>query len=456
MTPDEIAASVGVTVERHHGQLRFAERLARQYKGELLYVHSIGWHVWDGVRWTPDRNGTAVRAVVGTVKAAFDELADLSDAERKKLLRDISKCESASGVDGVLRLASCLEAFAVSPDMLDADPYLLNSATGTLDLRTGTVREPSPKDLITKVTRCGIGAADGGPAFRQFIVEVLPEPEVREFVQRLLGYALLGVVREHVLALFTGTGCNGKSTLLDAVMDALGDYAIAAEPELLLHRDGAHPTGQADLLGVRLAVLSETGEGRKLAAATVKRLTGGDKIRARRMRQDFFEFDPSHTLIVMTNHKPKVSGDDPALWRRLRVVPFDVVVGQPDPGLPERLALELPAILGWLVDGYHMYTESGGLAPPDAVTRRTAAYQASSDALARFLEERTQANANATTTARELFQAWAHWCTHNGETSGSEVTFAEAMSRRGFEKKRRAQGYLYPGLMLLAEVFASP
>lgn len=453
-TPEEIAASVGVPVERHRGQIRFAERLARKYKGELLYPHGIGWHVWDGARWTPDCNGTAVRAVVSTVKAAFDELADLSDAERKKLLQDISKCESASGVDGVLRLASCLEAFAVSPDMLGADPYLLNTATGTLDLRTGTVREPSPEDLITKVTRCGIGS--GGTVFRQFIVEVLPDPEVREFVKRLLGYALLGVVREHVLALFTGTGCNGKSTLLDAVIDALGDYAIAAEPELLLHRDGAHPTGQADLLGVRLAVLSETGEGRRLAAATVKRLTGGDRIRARRMRQDFFEFDPSHTLIVMTNHKPKVSGEDPALWRRLRVVPFEVVVERPDPRLPERLALELPAVLGWLVDGYRMYHESGGLTAPDAVTQRTAEYQASSDALGRFLEEQTQSNANAATPARDLFQAWTPWCSNNGKPSGSEVTFAEAMSRRGFDKKRRAQGYVYSGLMLFAEVFSSP
>lgn len=449
---DSIAASVGISVERHGGQLRFAERVASRYLGRLLYVHGIGWHAYDGTRWTPDRDGTAERAVIDTVKAAFAELSGLDDSERKKLLRDIGRCESASGVDGVLRLASCLGTFAVSPGRLDADPYLLNTTTGTWDLRTDTVAEHSPKDLITKVTGCG-GGGDG-PHFRRFLAEVLPDEDVRAFVQRLLGYALLGTVREHVLALFVGTGCNGKSTLLEAVMAALGDYAITAEPELLLHRDGAHPTGQADLLGVRLAVMSETGEGRKLAAATVKRLTGGDKIRARRMRQDFFEFDPSHTLIMMTNHRPVVPGDDPALWRRLLIVPFDVVVEHPDPGLPERLALELPAVLGWLIEGYRKYA-TGGLAAPEAVTVRTAEYRASSDALGRFLEERTQPNPNAVESARDFFSAWCAWCRDSGEEPGTEVAFAETMSRRGFEKRRRSGGRFYVGLLMLGEPDAS-
>lgn len=434
----------GLPIE-HRGEMRFAERLAQRYTGRLLHVHGLGWYVWDGRRWKPDRDGAAQRAVIDTVKAAFSELSGLADDGRRKLLRDIGRCESASGVTGVLRLASCLTAFAVSPDRLDADPYLLNTADGTLDLRTGEVREHTPTDLITKVTRCGLQHT--GTDFAEFLHEVLPDPAVRAFVQRLLGYALLGAVREHVLALFVGSGCNGKSTLLETVMAAMGDYSIAADPELLLHRDGAHPTGQADLLGVRLAVMAETGEGRKLAPATVKRLTGGDKIRARRMRQDFFEFEPSHTLVVMTNHRPVVPGDDPAMWRRLLLVPFDVVVQKPDPTLLRRLAQDLPAVLGWLVEGYKQYADVG-LAAPDAVMARTDEYRASSDALGRFLEERTHANPNDAVGARELYTAWCEWCRHNGEEIGSEMSFAEAMSRRGIGKKRRAAGVVYPGVML--------
>ena len=430
--------------ELHRSQVRIAERFTVTHGSELRYAHGLGWLGWDGTRWRGDRDGAPIRAVITTLKQAIAQ----ADTE---LAKDIRKAETAPSLHGILSIATCLHPFTVPAEDLDPDPHLLNCHNGTLDLRTGTLRPHDRADLITKVTGCGYDPDAHGPTFEKFIGEVLPDEQVRGYVQRLLGQALAGKVTEHVLPIFTGVGCNGKTTLIELVLQVFGDYGLSAESELLVeHGPGRHPTGQSDLLSMRLAITQETDEGRRLAAATVKRLTGGDKIRARKMHKDFFEFTPSHTVLMVTNHKPKVSGDDPALWRRLQVVPFDVVVADPDTALPDRLSLELPAVLSWLVKGYQEYQQKG-LAPPVAVSERTKEYLDSSDTLGRFLDERTLASTHAHVKARELFSAWSGWCQTNGEVPGSEVIFAAAMTRRGFEKAKRVGVMTYLGLMIAAE-----
>lgn len=448
--PTDPAPVPALGEERHRGQLRMAERLVHREARGLRHVHGVGWHVWDGARWARDLNGTATRRAVDTVKAAYRDLADLDREAQKELLTDIHKCESASGLEGLLRLAGSLLPLAVSVDQLDADPYLFNTASGTLDLRSGQVRPHDPADLLTKVAGCGYDPTAQSEVFEHFLAEVLPDPAMRAFVGRLFGHALVGRVIEHLLPIFTGVGQNGKSTLLTAVSAAFGDYAIAAEPDLLVDRGSVHTTGQADLLGVRLAVCSETDAGRRLAAGTVKRLTGGDKVRARRMRQDNIEFDASHSVFMVTNYKPQVPGDDPALWRRLRIVPFDVKVATPDTGLGERLALELPAVLAWIVEGHRDWHEHG-LDEPTQVLEATAKYQAASDVLGRFLDDGCLLSPHATVKARQLYSAWQAWCHTNGEDAGTEVVFANAMLDRGFTKTKRNGTMTYLGLGLAAD-----
>lgn len=430
-----------------------AYRLAHAFGDRLRFVHDVGWHAWDGCRWVEDKRGEARRIIAeGVLRPALAEAIDLDSKSRDDLISDVRRCETAAGVDGVLRLAEPLEPFAVTINQLDADPYLLNTLSGTLDLRTGTLRAHDPTDLLTKVTGAGYDPSASGEAFTAFLAEILPDAEVRDFVQRLFGVGLIGAVVEHVLPIFTGVGRNGKSTLLNVVRDALGDYAIEAEPDLLIERDRAHPTGLMDLRGVRLAVCQESDEGRKLAVGTVKRLTGGDAIRARRMRADFVQFDPSHTAVLVTNHKPQVPGDDPALWRRLRVVPFDVVVPNPDPRLPERLGLELTAVLAWLVHGHAQYGQSG-LREPAAVSAATDTYRASSDVLGRFLDEETVTGPPQAVYARagELFATWQAWCARNGEYAGRQNEFSETLEQRGFTKVNRSIGRVYIGLGLRSD-----
>ena len=213
--------------------------------------------------------------------------------------------------------------------------------TGSLDLRTGELAQHNPGLLLTKMTGAPYHPDATGPAFAKFLQRVQPDPDMRAYLARLLGHALEGRVVSHILPIFHGEGGNGKGTLINhAVLPALGDYADAADADLLTARTfDAHPTGVADLCGLRLAVLHETDAGRHLAEGTVKRLTGGDRLKARRMREDFWSFDPSHTFVMLTNHRPIVTGTDEGIWRRLRLVPWEVVIpaADRDEELPDTL-----------------------------------------------------------------------------------------------------------------------
>ena len=260
-----------------------------------------------------------------------------------------------------------------------------------------------------------------------------------------------GRVREHILPIFTGTGSNGKSTFTEAVSSALGDYAMQADPTLLMaSRSDSHPTGQAALQGRRLAICMETAQGRHLDAPTAKQLTGGDTITARYMRQDFFSFEPSHTILMITNHKPVVDGSDDALWRRLVVVPFEEVFSgdQIQPDLKEQLESEPDAILSWMIEGWIIYQKSG-LLIPDGVRAATDAYKADSDAVGRFIDERLYPTQFGKVVSSRLFAEWQKWCATNGEESSTQKAFSEELTRRGYEKTRTGSGMVWQGFTLL-------
>lgn len=437
---------------QHRGQLRMAERFVTDHADTLRHVHGIGWHQWDGYRWLPDEQRNDLKAAVETLKTALRDLDRLDEKQRDELYKDVRRTESASGLEGLLRIASALDPISTASKALDADPHLFNTPSGTVNLTNGTVSPCDRADLITKVAGGSLTEEDEDDSlFCAFIERILPDEDVRAFVQRLLGYAMLGEVREHIMPIFTGTGANGKGTLRDAVMAAFGDYAIEVDPAILMEsKHERHGTFKMRLCGARLAFCSETEKERRFAEATMKRLVGGDPIEANFMRKDPITFDPSHTLIMLTNHLPAVSGDDPAVWRRILVVPFDVVIPEDerDPTLPGRLKNAAPAVLGWVYEGWLDYQEQG-LNPPEAVRVRTKEYQARSDVLARFIEERTIATPHGHVRAREFYTAWNKWCHGSGEVPGTEKAFAESMASRGYTSQRSTGGAkIYRGLIL--------
>jgi putative DNA primase/helicase len=453
---EKIAARDAEEAERndpanaHRGQARIARILARERADEMRHVHGIGWHRWDGRRWAEDPGAVhATRAVLDVILAAKHRALDEHD---KDLGKDAERCESAAGIDGVLRIASALEPFACTADQLDAQPNLLNCANGTLDLDTGTLRPHDPNDLITRCTKASYDPQASGGRWEAFLAQVLPDDDVRAYLQRVAGVALSGAVLEHILPILTGQGRNGKGVWYTTVCAALGDYAISAEPELLMHRgDSAHPTGTMDLMGRRFAVCSENDRDRRLAEAQMKYLTGGDTIRARRMYRDFVEFKPSHTVFLVTNHLPKVSGDDPAIWARLRVIPFDVVIPEEDqdPHLPEKLRAELPAILAWAVRGWQDY-QRRGLDAPKAVLAATAEYQHEADAVARFIDDECEIGPGRSSTTEPLYMRWQNWAIREQIPPLSKKLFGSALDRHGYTARKGTGGIRYrQGIQLI-------
>ena len=324
--------------------------------------------------------------------------------------------------------------------------------TAPLDLLTLQLRPADAADKITKVTGAAYDPDAQGRIWDEFLARVLPSEAVRGFTQRYIGLGLCGRVLEHTLAILTGIGRNGKGVLYGAVNAALGEYGGTAEPDLFMHREGAHPTGEMDLRGMRFVVVSESDDGRRLAEATVKRLTGGDKIKARRMRQDFVEFDPSHTAALVTNHLPKVSGDDPALWARLRVIPFEVVIPseEQDTHLPEKLELERAAVLAWSVKGWQQYQQIG-LADPEEVRAATETYHRNSDTITRFLAECCLIGPHFRVKVSDLWDRWTRWLQDDGGEPISKREFGEAMDKRGFADARTGAARFRKGLGLQSE-----
>jgi putative DNA primase/helicase len=410
-----------------------AERFVRDHGANVRYCHHWRrWLVWDGRRWAPDETGEVVRLMKSTVRGIYAEAASGADkAERKAIADHAKRSESRERIVAALALAQSEPGIPVLPAELDSDPWAFNVANGTLDLRTGKLQDHRREDLLTKIAPVEYDPVAKAPLFEAFLREILPSEAVRSFVQRAAGYALNGTTREHVLPVFYGTGMNGKTTLLLALREMFGDYGLQAADDLLMAKRDAHPTERADLFGKRFVANVETEQDRRLSEAMVKHLTGGDPIRARRMREDLWEFKPTHMLVLATNHKPVIRGTDDAIWRRVKLVPFEVTIPEErqDKALPEKLLSELPGVLTWAVQGHAAWVHDG-LGEPVEVRSATAGYRAEMDVLAAFFEDRCVIHKDAEAPASLLYQTYRAWCEEAGEKPETQRSFGTRLRER--------------------------
>lgn len=446
------------------GQFYVAESLIANTPGKFMFVPRLGWHVYDGTRWDTG-DGTAEKlveqAVIDAARRILSDAAAVHDDKLRGQLIEIGHrtLSSDAQVRGAAAMLSRHRQVLTRIGALNADPYLLNVSNGTLDLRTRVIRAHDPADRLTKVTAAAYRPGEQGDRWPMFLNEALGGPALTIALQQLLGGAgLPGNVIEHVLPVIYGPTGSGKGTFINAVAHAFGDYAISAEPELMLKRRGAHPTGEMDLFGVRLAFVSESDEGKHLAAATVKRLTGGDTIRARGMRQDFVQFQPSHLLCLVTNHLPVMpSGDDPAIWRRVRVVPFDRPPAKVDKLLPDHLRDETDAILTWMVHGFADYWQRKEIDWPDSVTAATAEYRNSSDLLSQFLTDLSvKVDPTVTEPLGAVYKRWKAWLSDNAPDArpGRVQDLKRLLAERGETVKTgesRNKGSVLTGRMFLTD-----
>jgi putative DNA primase/helicase len=351
-----------------------ALRFSARHASELRYVAAAGkWFLWDGAKWAKERT----LKVFDFARVICRQMC--RGCAPESLARHLA---SAVTVGAVERLARSDRRHAATLEQWDADPWLLNTPAGTVDLHTGKIRPHRSQDYLTKVTAVAPGS--GCPLWLAFLRRITAEDaELEAFLQRIVGYFLTGLTREHALFFFYGLGANGKSVFTTTVSELMGDYSkVAAMDTFMASAGERHPTDLAGLQGARLVTAVETEEGRRWAESKLKALTGGDKISARFMRQDFFEFVPQFKLLIAGNHKPGLRTVDEAMKRRLHLVPFAVTIPQHerDPELIQKLKEEWPGILAWAIEGCLSWQREG-LNPPPIVRLATEEYLEAEDAV---------------------------------------------------------------------------
>lgn len=401
-------------------QDRIARRFERYAQGKATYVPGKGWHIWNGQYWSPDPTQSGVWHLL-------DDVIERSwaDAQDEALRRDLIEVMKTHNKKGVLEAA----AKRMEQTEVDTDPYLLNCENGTLDLREGQVRLRAhrPEDFITKTTGVRYNPDAKGETWAAFLDSSLPEEnrDARDFLQRYCGLSLIGRVREHVILVMTGTGRNGKGVFVRALENALGDYIGPNVKDILLkgkYADTEKRSAQDNdalmgLKGCRISCISELPKGATLDEATVKFLTGGDDIVAKYSHGSYQSFTPSHSFILQTNDLPEVDADSPAIWARIRVVPWTVsFIGKEDPTLDERLEAqdELEAILAWCVEGLVQYWADGGrLHAPESVMASTERYREENDTLAQFIAENVDLGAGLFVGKSQFKTAYTAWLREN-------------------------------------------
>jgi len=412
----------------------------RQNLDRIRFNYSSGkWLIYDHRRWRMDDQGAIVGRAKDTASRIYDELkaADGDDARQKELFKWARQSQSRERIAAMIELAK--PDVPVGLDDLDANRWLLNCQNGTVDLRTGMLLPHSRADYCTKICRAKYDPFAQAPIFGKFLARIFrTHPALIPFVQKALGYSLTGEISEQALFFLYGKGANGKTTLLDAVQWVMADYAGKADPDLLTYSDyPTHPTNVADLRGRRLAVVSETNEGRRVDEARLKDLTGERKLKARYMRQDLFEFDPTHKIWMYSNHLPLMRGTDMGLWRRIKLIPFVETIGddEKDKALPDKLRAEADGILAWLVQGC-LDWQRDGLGMPDEVAHATDGYRREMDSIGLFLESCCIFGLKLTAGSSELYSAYSKWCDESGERPLSQKRLGLALREKGLQPDR--------------------
>ena len=438
-----VGADGAVPFSHEHLALVFADK----NKDSLRYVTEWDqWLAWNDRYWAQDRTKDW--------KDKIRKLCRAAAAKAKKVGQKKSLC-TASTSEAISKLVKVDQRLAIVPDLLDADPWKLNTPSGLLDLKTGIVAPNTPKALCTKITK--VPVADEGmkpDAWLAFLHQITFEnAEYVAYLQRMCGYFLTGETSQHALFFAWGTGGNGKSVFVNTLRYIMGSYATSTPMDtLMVSNSPQHTTELADLRGARLVTAQETEEGRRLAIAKVKQMTGGDPIKARFMRQDFFEFTPEFKLFMVGNQKPKLPTVDAAMERRLHLLPFTYSVPKEkvDRQLEQKLQTEAAAILRWMVDGTKIY-QSEGLNRPELVQQATQEYLEDEDIIGRWIEDCCVRGKLETDPTGGLHSSYQTWCNHNGYKPKAINTFSSALVDRGFTREQTGGIRRIVGLRLTQE-----
>ncbi|AQT79198.1 hypothetical protein B1R94_07835 [Mycolicibacterium litorale] len=430
----------------HGSQVRMGKRLANEIAGRHIYVVGLGWLYWDGLRWDRDNDEASVYNVAINVLGKAVKSVEGSDSDYAKALRsDARRCNTDTGLMGMMKVARRDERISRRAGQLDSHPDLLNVQNGVVHLRTGEISQHDPSLLITKVCRGNylpeLARQRTASSFDAFIRRIMPKADMRRFLQRLMGMGMYGRMLGKMLPILTGDGDNGKNVFWEAINYAAGDYCAVFRPELLLQTGRDNQAYEVELRGVRWAIVSETPKDRFFSETTVKRLTGDRVITARDLYQKPITFDATHNVALVTNHPPNFTGGDAAMRARLVIVPFDAKIppAEQDPDLGVKLEAEVDLVLTWVTLGAIAYA-AHGLQMPAEVVERSRKYHDTNDMIGRWLSDRYKVGPQYRMEQSKGHSDFLDWATENdcweqANALGRNNLLAE-LERRGFTKTR--------------------
>jgi P4 family phage/plasmid primase-like protien len=448
-----------VSGEYHLTDLGNAKRLANIVSGNARYCYPYkSWLIWNGKRWAEDKTGKMERYAIDAVLEIYDEARNINDFEkRKKMLTFAVKSESAASIRNMIELARPLDNIPIMPDEMDLDPMLFNVQNGTIDLRTGQMRPHNRDDKITKISPVTYDPSATCPRWDAFLNTIFSKnAELIEYIQKQAGYALTGETKEEDFSIHYGTGGNGKSKFNDEIAYIEGDYFVKANVETILNskntRSGSAASGDvARLAGARLVIASEPERGAELKEGFIKDLTGREQITARRLYEQEFQFKPTFKFWLITNHKPVVKSQDNGMWRRVKLVPFEVTIPEDkiDLNLDIRLKEESSGILNWMIEGCLKWQKEG-IKTPDMVKNATTAYKEDMDTLGDFFTSCCDFGDKKATTPNKWLYNWLYlaWCEITNNNAWSQRAFTSDLQGRGYKNKRLNNGMTWMGVGL--------
>ena len=432
-----------------------AYRLFTEYGKDIRYnAPWKKWLIWDGKRWKLDEGYLIQDRGLKMIRGIYSELLKTSDyRERLEIERHAMQSESARRRKALIEVASWIPDLNVETENLDSDPWLINVQNGTIDLRTGEIREHKPDDLMTKIANVEYDKAADCPVWKKFVMEIMNyDKELIKYIQTAAGWAITGDTSEQSMFILYGSGANGKSTFLNTVMNILGDYAIATQTDTFMKRNGEQISNDiARLRGTRFVTTTEAEQGRRLSEPLIKQITGNDRMTARFLYGEFFNFVPTFKIFMASNHKPVIRGTDHGIWRRIKLIPFTVRISeeQQDKHLEQKLMQEAPGIFNWLVEGALRWRQEG-LRTPVIISSATDEYREEMDVIGNFIRERCVKQPEGSIRARELFKCYQDWCDENNEHAVSERFFGLRLKEMGLSQKRYADGRYWQGMAIKA------
>ncbi|WP_445780395.1 phage/plasmid primase, P4 family [Shewanella sp.] len=443
-------------VLQSHGDIRNAKAFAEVARGQFLYVATRDrWLSWSQDKWRlceKDEHVAMAKEVCGQILNAANDVFRQHQERGKRLIQEAMAAHNLSRITAMLKLAVSEPDMAITDRELDGDPYLIGVSNGVIDLRTGMHPPNRPDFRITRYCNAQYDADSKCDRWLTFLNQIFKgDVETIHCVQRLLGCTLLGLSNEEILIICYGHGSNGKSVFSNVIHHIMGEYSVTAPPSLLTARrqDDTGPRNDlAALAGARYVSINEMQAGDRLDEQIVKMLAGREPISARFLHQEYFEFMPSFTPWLRTNHKPIITGLDDGIWRRLVLLPFEQKFegDSKDPNLEQRLLAERDGILMWMVEGAKLYLQSGICMSPRMFIEM-ATYRTESDLLGEFLSDKTTPCLDGKISQGTLYTRYREWCLDCGVRPLSKKTFTQRLAERGYPEGKSGKDRFYLGLV---------